>query len=70
MPAPRAKPKSAMRVGGPLLGVVLNEFDASQSYGSSYKYYRYYKYYGYYGSNDKREGRRRKVSKRKATATN
>lgn len=34
------------------LGIVLNDFDVSQSYGSSYKYYRYYKYYGYYG-NDK-----------------
>ncbi len=32
------------------LGVVLNDFDVSQSYGSSYKYYRYYKYYGYYGN--------------------
>jgi tyrosine-protein kinase Etk/Wzc len=31
------------------LGVVLNDFDVSQSYGSAYKYYRYYKYYGYYG---------------------
>jgi capsular exopolysaccharide synthesis family protein len=61
------------RVGGPLLGVVLNEFDASQSYGSSYKYYRYYKYYGYYGSNDagdERKRRRAKTARRKATATN
>ncbi|HVZ38376.1 MAG TPA: polysaccharide biosynthesis tyrosine autokinase [Candidatus Kapabacteria bacterium] len=35
------------------LGVVLNDFDVSQSYGSSYKYYRYYKYYGYYGNSAK-----------------
>lgn len=61
------------RVGGPLLGVVLNEFDASQSYGSSYKYYKYYKYYGYYGSNDapgERKRRRAKTARNNATATN
>lgn len=61
------------RVGGPLLGVVLNEFDASQSYGSSYKYYKYYKYYGYYGSREGTgEGKRRRVKgkREKATATN
>lgn len=61
------------RVSGPLLGVVLNEFDASQSYGSSYKYYRYYKYYGYYGSKEgdgERKRRRAKVAKSSASATN
>jgi capsular exopolysaccharide synthesis family protein len=60
------------RVGSPLLGVVLNEFDASQSYGSSYKYYRYYKYYGYYGQQDGRERKRRrtKVARDRETATN
>jgi tyrosine-protein kinase Etk/Wzc len=40
------------------LGVVLNDFDVSQSYGSTYKYYRYYKYYGYYGQS-KETGNRR-----------
>lgn len=61
------------RVGGPLLGVVLNEFDASQSYGSSYKYYRYYKYYGYYGQKDgasDRKRRRAETAKQNAEATN
>jgi len=45
------------------LGVVLNDFDVSQSYGSAYKYYRYYKYYGYYGQSQEtgnRKGRRAK----------
>ncbi len=37
-----------MRVSDSMLGVVLNDFDATQSYGASYKYYRYYKYYSYY----------------------
>lgn len=46
------------------LGVVLNDFDVSQSYGSAYKYYRYYKYYGYYGQSQ--EARKRKT--RRATA--
>lgn len=46
------------------LGVVLNDFDISQSYGSAYKYYRYYKYYGYYGQSQ--EARKRKT--RRATA--
>jgi tyrosine-protein kinase Etk/Wzc len=60
------------RVGGPLLGIVLNEFDASQSYGSSYKYYKYYKYYGYYGHKEGPRERRRKraTTKDGATATN
>jgi tyrosine-protein kinase Etk/Wzc len=61
------------RVSGPLLGVVLNEFDASQSYGSSYKYYRYYKYYGYYGQKEgagARKRRRAATAKQNAAATN
>ncbi|MEP7218051.1 MAG: polysaccharide biosynthesis tyrosine autokinase, partial [Bacteroidota bacterium] len=41
------------------LGVVLNDFDVSQSYGSAYKYYRYYKYYGYYGQSTDAGSRRK-----------
>jgi tyrosine-protein kinase Etk/Wzc len=37
------------RVGGNLLGIVLNDFDISNNYGTYYKYYRYYKYDSYYG---------------------
>lgn len=49
------------------LGVVLNDFDASQSYGSAYKYYRYYKYYGYYGQGtEQQEGKGGKRKGRKA----
>ncbi len=44
--------ESLERISMPLMGVVLNDFDVSQSYGSaSYKYYRYYRYYNYYGTN-------------------
>ncbi|MBC8042884.1 MAG: polysaccharide biosynthesis tyrosine autokinase [Rhizobacter sp.] len=34
-----------MKVDGKILGMVLNNFDVSNSYGSYYKYYRYYNYY-------------------------
>ncbi len=46
------------------LGIVLNDFDVTQSYGSAYKYYRYYKYYGYYGPSQ--EGSKRKQRRAKA----
>ncbi len=39
------------RASNKFLGVVLNDFDVSNTYGSYYKYYRYYKYYNYYGDN-------------------
>lgn len=42
------------------LGVVLNDFDVSQSYGSAYKYYRYYKYYGYYGQSTEARNRKQR----------
>ncbi len=56
------------RVNMPLLGVVLNDFDVAQSYGSaSYKYYRYYRYYNYYGGLDEEnEGKARKQRRAKA----
>jgi tyrosine-protein kinase Etk/Wzc len=44
--------ESIERISPNMLGVVLNDFDVSQSYGSTYRYYRYYKYYGYYGQGD------------------
>lgn len=37
------------RVGGNVIGVLLNNFDASATYGTYYRYYRYYRYYDYYG---------------------
>jgi tyrosine-protein kinase Etk/Wzc len=40
------------RITTNLIGVVLNDFDVAQSYGSTYRYYRYYKYYGYYSQNE------------------
>ncbi|MES2764685.1 MAG: polysaccharide biosynthesis tyrosine autokinase [Bacteroidota bacterium] len=46
------KSREAMeRASNKFLGVVLNDFDVSNTYGSYYKYYRYYKYYNYYGDN-------------------
>lgn len=57
------------RVNTPLLGVVLNDFDVSQTYGSaSYKYYRYYRYYNYYGGMEEEETNRRKDRRAKAIA--
>ncbi|MCE7933123.1 MAG: polysaccharide biosynthesis tyrosine autokinase [Chlorobi bacterium CHB2] len=57
------------RVNTPLLGVVLNDFDVSQTYGSaSYKYYRYYRYYNYYGGMEEEETSRRKDRRAKAIA--
>ncbi|MCC7438012.1 MAG: polysaccharide biosynthesis tyrosine autokinase [Armatimonadetes bacterium] len=58
------------RVNTPLLGVVLNDFDVSQTYGSaSYKYYRYYRYYNYYGGmEEQEEASRRKDRRAKAIA--
>lgn len=50
------------------LGVVLNDFDVTQSYGSSYKYYRYYKYYGYYGGGSREKADRREEQKRNRAA--
>ncbi|MEN3039501.1 MAG: polysaccharide biosynthesis tyrosine autokinase [Candidatus Kryptonium sp.] len=38
------------RVGGNVIGVLLNNFDASATYGTYYRYYRYYRYYDYYGA--------------------
>ncbi len=44
------------RVGGNVIGVLLNNFDASATYGTYYRYYRYYRYYDYYGADkDKSE---------------
>lgn len=43
------------RVNARVVGVVLNEFDLSTTYGSYYRYYRYYKYYHYYADSDKRQ---------------
>jgi len=56
------------RVNMPLLGVVLNDFDVSQSYGSaSYRYYRYYRYYNYYGGlEDEQAGKSRKDRRARA----
>lgn len=34
-----------LKVGGKVIGLVLNNFDISNTYGSYYKYYRYYNYY-------------------------
>ncbi len=46
------------RVGGNVIGVLLNNFDASATYGTYYRYYRYYRYYDYYGADkDKSEGK-------------
>lgn len=46
------------RVGGNIIGVLLNNFDASATYGTYYRYYRYYRYYDYYGADrDKGEGK-------------
>ncbi|MEN3027596.1 MAG: polysaccharide biosynthesis tyrosine autokinase [Chlorobiota bacterium] len=42
------------RVSARIIGVVLNEFDISTTYGSYYRYYRYYKYYHYYTDSEKR----------------
>lgn len=54
------------------LGIVLNDFDVTQSYGSAYKYYRYYKYYGYYGQPQEETGgrkqRRAKAALKKTNA--
>ncbi len=44
------------RVGGNVIGVLLNNFDASATYGTYYRYYRYYRYYDYYGA-DRDKGR-------------
>lgn len=56
------------RVFVPPLGVVLNDFNAAQSYGyGGYKYYHYYKYYSYYGQGEDKYGRRRKSSKKSET---
>jgi len=45
------------RVGGNVIGVLLNNFDASATYGTYYRYYRYYRYYDYYGADrDKSRG--------------
>jgi len=55
------------RVNTSLLGVVLNDFDVSQTYGSaSYKYYRYYRYYNYYGGMEEEEAKHRKDRRAKA----
>jgi capsular exopolysaccharide synthesis family protein len=48
------------RVSNSLLGVVLNDFDASQSYGATYKYYRYYRYYSYYGQSEEEAQRKQR----------
>jgi tyrosine-protein kinase Etk/Wzc len=46
------------RVGGNVIGVLLNNFDASATYGTYYRYYRYYRYYDYYGADrDKSRGK-------------
>lgn len=34
-----------LKVGGKIIGLVLNNFDIYNTYGSYYKYYRYYNYY-------------------------
>lgn len=53
------------RVNMPLLGVVLNDFDVSQSYGSaSYRYYRYYRYYNYYGGLEEEDAGKDRKSRR------
>jgi tyrosine-protein kinase Etk/Wzc len=57
--------ESLERISPNALGVVLNDFDVSQSYGSTYRYYRYYKYYGYYSQD---EGSSKKVRAIKAPA--
>lgn len=58
--------ESIDRVGGRLLGVILNDFDVSQNYGTYYKYYRYYKYYNYYGEDvELQGGKKPKVANRK-----
>jgi len=45
------------RVEGNVIGVLLNNFDASATYGTYYRYYRYYRYYDYYGADrEKGEG--------------
>mgnify|MGYP003377493231 CR=1 FL=1 len=51
------------RVGVKPIGSVLNDFDVSQSYGSTYKYYRYYRYYNYYGQNEEAVNRKDKRAK-------
>jgi tyrosine-protein kinase Etk/Wzc len=48
------------RVSNSLLGVVLNDFDAAQSYGATYKYYRYYRYYSYYGQSEDETSRKQR----------
>ncbi len=48
--------ESINRVGGRMLGIVLNDFDVSSNYGTYYKYYRYYKYYNYYGEDAQLQG--------------
>ncbi|MBX7154467.1 MAG: polysaccharide biosynthesis tyrosine autokinase [Bacteriodetes bacterium] len=60
--------ESIDRVGGRMLGIVLNDFDVSNNYGSYYKYYRYYKYYNYYGEDAPMQGvkKPRVVSKSKS----
>jgi capsular exopolysaccharide synthesis family protein len=42
--ARRAK-QAIQKVDGKILGLVLNNFDMTSTYGSYYKYYRYYNYY-------------------------
>ncbi|MBL7998158.1 MAG: polysaccharide biosynthesis tyrosine autokinase [Candidatus Kapabacteria bacterium] len=62
--------ESIERVGGRMLGIVLNDFDATQNYGSYYKYYRYYKYYNYYGEDAEMQGvkKPRVVNRKKVKA--
>ncbi len=48
--------ESINRVGGRILGIVLNDFDVTNNYGTYYKYYRYYKYYNYYGEDAQMKG--------------
>lgn len=40
-----------LKVGGKVIGLVLNNFDIYSTYGSYYKYYRYYNYYYYESKN-------------------
>jgi tyrosine-protein kinase Etk/Wzc len=61
------KSREAMeRASHKFLGVVLNDFDVSNTYGSYYKYYRYYKYYNYYGDVAEGTGNTNKKEKVKA----
>ncbi len=57
------------RVGGRLLGIVLNDFNVSNNYGSYYKYYRYYKYDAYYGDDAPLQGvKKPRIIKRSSKA--